>query len=63
MTKLTLTELAAESVELLPSRDTLFFNINLAQVVASNSSLALNAVTWGSLANSQAGQWISVSQH
>ncbi|WP_138442289.1 hypothetical protein [Sinomonas susongensis] len=63
MTKLTLTEIATESVELLPSRDTLFLNFNFAQVMASNSSLALNAVTWGSVANSAALQSVSVYQH
>ncbi|MDQ4489100.1 hypothetical protein RBS60_02670 [Sinomonas sp. ASV486] len=63
MTKLTLTELAAESVELLPSRDTLLWDGNLTAILASNLSLAANVGTVGSSASSLAVQWISVNQH
>jgi hypothetical protein len=62
MTKLTITELAAESVELLPGRDTLFLNFNWANVLASNSSNAVNVFTLGSGAASQANQGIAVVQ-
>lgn len=63
MSKITLTELSTESVELLPARDTLFLNSNWAGVMASNSSLALNVGTFGSVANSAALQSIVVYQH
>lgn len=67
MTKITITELTAETVELLPSRDTLFFNTyssaNLAAVYAQNSSLALNAGSLLASANSAAGQSIIVVQN
>lgn len=61
-TELTITELEAESVQMLPARETLFFNTNWANVVASNSSMALNAASLNSLANSAAYQSIHVSQ-
>jgi hypothetical protein len=63
MTEITITELEGESMELLPDRETLFFNWNYANVVASNSSLALNAASFFASANSTALQYISVSQH
>ena len=54
---------ATEHVELLPARETLFFNhYNWATVVANNSSLALNAATILSSANSAAVQTIVVGQ-
>lgn len=62
MTKLTVTDLAAESVELLPGRDTLLLNFNWASVVASNSSNAVNAFTLLSGAASEANQGIAVVQ-
>ena len=61
-TELSITELEAESVQMLPSRETLFFNTNWANVVASNSSMALNAASFNSLANSAAYQSINVSK-
>jgi len=61
-TELSITELEAETVQMLPSRETLFFNTNWANVVASNSSMALNAASLNSLANSAAYQSIQVSQ-
>lgn len=62
--ELTFSELDVESVELLPARETLFFNTyNWAGIYASNSSLAVNAATLLSQANSAALQSISVSQH
>uniref|UniRef100_UPI0039EFD6C9 hypothetical protein n=1 Tax=Sinomonas sp. G460-2 TaxID=3393464 RepID=UPI0039EFD6C9 len=62
MTKLTMTDLAAETVELLPGRETLVFDANWAGILATNSSVALNAVTLASVANSAAGQFITVTQ-
>ena len=65
MEKLTAIELEGQSVELLPSRETLLlnFHINWASVMASNASYAVNAATLGSAATSGAWQAISVSQH
>jgi hypothetical protein len=62
--ELTITELDAEFIELLPERETLsgFGNFNWASVYASNSSLALNAATVQSAASSAAYQSISVTQ-
>lgn len=60
---LTIAELEAEHTELLPARETLTFgNTNWANVLASNSSMAFNAASLGSLANSAAYQQITVTQ-
>ena len=56
-------ELDAQSLELLPPRETLFFDINIAPVVAVNIALAVNAATIGSTAIANAGQSIFVLQH
>lgn len=62
MTTYTITELDTQ-VELLPARETLWFDTNWAAVYASNSSLALNAANLGySSASSAAGQAIYVVQ-
>ncbi len=61
--ELSLAELDDQSVELLPDRETLYFNsYNWANVMATNSSLAMNASTLLSAANSAAGQTIIVNQ-
>lgn len=62
--ELTIAELESEHTELLPTRETLFFggNSNWASIVASNSSLALNAASLCSSANSAAVQTIAVQQ-
>ncbi|HYJ50101.1 MAG TPA: hypothetical protein VEX12_09305 [Microbacterium sp.] len=62
MQHITLAELDAQSVELLPSKETLFFDLNWANVYATNSSVAANVLTFGSLANSEAYQAVIVSQ-
>lgn len=64
MQKLTLAELEGETVELLPSKETLLFDFptNWSSVYASNSSFAVSAVTLGSHTNSGAWQAIFVSQ-
>lgn len=62
MQKLTLTDLAAETVEMLPSRETLVLDWNTALISATNTSVALNAGTWFSSANSTAVQVINVIQ-
>lgn len=61
-TTLTFTELDTESAELLPARETLFFNNNWANVYASNSSMALNAASVFANAQSAAYQAIQVNQ-
>lgn len=55
-------DLDAEVVELLPMRETLFFNINVAPVVAVNLSMAINAASIGSVATSGAWQELLVFQ-
>lgn len=61
--KLSLAELDDQSVELLPDRETLFFNsYNWANVMATNTSMALNVGALGSSANSMAVQTIAVTQ-
>ena len=62
MQKLTKAELAAESVELLPGRETLLLDRNFAGILASNASFAVNAATVLSAANSTALQGVSVTQ-
>ena len=65
MRELNFTELEAEHTELLPIRETLSFgfgNNNWAAIYATNSSMALNAASLGSLASSAAVQQIAVSQ-
>ena len=59
--EITLTELASLDVELLPSREALGA-FNFAGVLASNSSTALNVLSVGSAAYSQANQVIIISQ-
>jgi hypothetical protein len=56
-------ELGAQSLELLPPRETLFFDINVAPVIAVNLALAVNAATIGSTAIANAGQNLFVFQH
>jgi hypothetical protein len=61
--ELTFAELETERTELLPTRETLTFgNTNWASIVASNSSMAFNAASLYSVANSAAVQTITVSQ-
>lgn len=64
MRNLTITELEGQSVEMLPAKETLFFDYgtNWAAVYASNSSLAVNAATILSQANSAAVQNVAVLQ-
>jgi hypothetical protein len=61
-TELSPVELDAEVLELLPVRETLFFNINVSPVVAVNLSMAINAASIGSVANSEALQNLLVVQ-
>jgi hypothetical protein len=61
--ELTISELDAEFIELVPARETLSVgNTNWAAVYASNSSLALNAASVYSNASSTAVQNISITQ-
>ena len=62
---LSIAELESEHTELLPVRETLTFgfgNQNWAAIDASNSSLALNAASLASMANSAAVQTVVVTQ-
>lgn len=63
-TELTITELDAETVELLPARETLNLHVghNWAAVYASNTSMALNAGSILSNAQSAAFQSVYVNQ-
>jgi hypothetical protein len=61
MHELSMMELEATSVELLPSRETLAF-INIANITAVNLAVAVNTLTFGSLAQATAVQQIGVSQ-
>lgn len=58
---LSMNELEATSVELLPSRETLAF-INLANVTAVNLAIAVNTLTFGSMATAAAVQNVAVFQ-
>ena len=60
--ELTFTELDAETVELLPARETLTFHSNWANVYANNSSMAINAASYWSNAQSAAYQAVTVNQ-
>ncbi len=62
-TELTLSELDVQHAELLPERETLFFNYNWANVYASNTALAVNAYAFYSSAYADAYQKIVVVQH
>lgn len=59
--EITLSELDALDVELLPAREALGA-FNFAAILASNSSTALNVLTIGSVAASSANQVIIVNQ-
>lgn len=62
-TAITFDQIDAEDTELLPARETLYHgNTNWAAIYASNSSLALNAASYGSVASSAAVQTIVVNQ-
>jgi hypothetical protein len=61
-TELTLSELSEQRIALLPARETLFLNFNWANIVASNSALAVNAAALLSSATAAAVQTIAVSQ-
>lgn len=64
MNTLTVAELEAQSVEMLPVKETLYFDYstNWAALYASNSSLAVNVASFLSHANSAALQSVTVTQ-
>lgn len=62
MSTISVTELEATTVELLPSRETLAW-INVANVTAVNLALAINAGTICSSAMASANQLVVVDQH
>jgi len=57
-----MSELEATTVELLPSRETLAL-FNIANVTAVNLAIAINAASIGSAAVASANQWVVVMQH
>lgn len=61
MQEISMRELEATSVELLPSRETLAW-INIANVTAVNLAIAVNAATFGSMAIASANQTVAVLQ-
>lgn len=61
--ELTFSELDLQHAELLPARETLFLDSNWAGIVASNTSVALNAASLLASATSTAYQSVYVSQH
>ncbi len=63
MSEFTKAELEAQHVELLPAKETLFYNYNWANVYATNSAMAVNAATLWSHANATALQAVNVHQH
>jgi hypothetical protein len=58
---LSISELEATSVELLPPRETLAL-FNVANVTAVNLALAINAASFGSSAMASANQLVAVTQ-
>jgi hypothetical protein len=63
MTTLSIHELTSESAELLPTRETLdFIHVNIADLTASNSALALNAASVFANAQAAAFQQVNVLQ-
>jgi hypothetical protein len=60
--EITITELDTETVELLPSRETLHVRINLAKVFALNAAHATNFWSYGATAAASAKQSIAVVQ-
>lgn len=62
MKELTLQELEGQQVELLPSRETLFLDLNWADITATNTSVAMNVGSYFSSANSLALQSVHVAQ-
>lgn len=59
MEKITMDDLATQSIEMLPARETLWLNINInvAPVTAVNTAIAVNAATFNSTATANAWQW------
>ncbi|HEX5511870.1 MAG TPA: hypothetical protein VFX41_09150 [Actinomycetales bacterium] len=54
-----LDEIDAQAVELLPRRETLFINVNVAPVVGVNLAFAVNAASIGASANALAAQQLA----
>lgn len=56
MRELSTPELAAQRAELLPARETLFFDLNVAPIVNVNVATAINALTQDTVAEVDAAQ-------
>jgi hypothetical protein len=61
MHTLSISELEATSVEVLPARETLAL-VNFANVTAVNLAIAINAASLGSIAAASANQLVAVGQ-
>jgi hypothetical protein len=61
MQTLSISELEATSVEVLPARETLAL-FNFANVTAINLAIAINAASVGAVAMANANQWVVVVQ-
>ena len=60
-TLITFDELDSEAVAMLPSKETLSWGSSYTSIYASNTSMAINASSWGGYAASMAVQQIQVS--
>ncbi|MFD1213135.1 hypothetical protein ACFQ36_13915 [Arthrobacter sp. GCM10027362] len=56
-------ELAGQRADLLPNRETLFVNVNVAPVIGVNMAFAINAATVGSVAQANAWQQLVSVSH
>ena len=56
-------ELDDQVVEVLPARETLWLNINVAPVIGVNMAIAINAFSNHSVAAANAQQWLGTFQH
>ncbi|GAA1634382.1 hypothetical protein [Georgenia ruanii] len=55
-------ELDDQVVEVLPARETLWLNINVAPVIGVNMAIAVNAFSTHSVAAANAQQWLGTFQ-
>lgn len=62
MPELTIEELDRQPLELVPRRETMFLDINVAPVIGVNLAIAVNAATINSTANALALQTLQVGQ-
>jgi hypothetical protein len=61
--ELTFSELEIQHAELLPERETLYYDFNLAKIWATNTAVAANVASAFSSAEANAYQAVVVDQH